>query len=305
MSRQTLVVPVDWKAVDNADENVLEGYASTFGNIDLQYDVVAKGAFKNTLARVKKGDVPYLADHMASVRNVLGTLVDASEDSKGLRIKVRFSGDADAQSIRQKMMEGHVTKMSIGYEPMQWRYETRGEKRVRVLEDVKLWEVSAVVFPANPQAVIERVKSAVHDTIDEAVQGAIAAGGDEREIKAAIADWAKAATVADAGDVTQGQDEVEQSTAPAEEPSSTDTHLETGEAHGDGAESEKGDGPDSLTLKYRQADNLLAGRDPDATADPVKYAGTAERLGLLEKWIEQSNREAELAEQLGELRGNR
>jgi len=304
MSRQTLVVPVDWKAADDED-NVLEGYASTFGNTDLQYDVVAKGAFKNSLGRVRKGEIPYLADHMASVRNVLGTLVDATEDSKGLRIKVRFAGDPDAQAIRQKMMEGHISKMSIGYEPMQWRYESRGEKRVRVLEDVKLWEVSAVVFPANPEAVIERVKSAVHDTIDEAVQGAVAAGGDEREIKAAIADWAKAATVADVGDVAGQLGEVEPPSDSSEESSST-PHLETGEAEGgDGAESQKGDGPDALTLMYRRADNLLAGRDPDATADPVKYAGTAERLGLLEKWMEQSHREAELTEQLAELRGSR
>ncbi|MFE9337759.1 HK97 family phage prohead protease [Streptomyces sp. NPDC007063] len=304
MSRQTLVVPVDWKAIDGDDENVLEGYASTFDNIDLQYDVVAKGAFKSTLSRVRKGEVPYLADHMASVRNVLGTIVDAVEDEKGLKIQVRFAGDADAQAIRQKMEEGHIRKMSIGYEPLQWRYETRGQKRVRVLEDVKLWEVSAVVFPANPEAVIERVKSAVHDTIDEAVQGAVAAGGDEREIKAAIADWAKASTVADVGDVAEQLGAVEPSSS--SEGSSSTPHLETGEAEGgDSAESQKGDGPDALTLMYRRADNLLAGRDPDATADPVKYAGTTERLGLLEKWMEQSHREAELTEQLAELRGSR
>lgn len=297
MSRQTLVVPVDWKAADD-EENVLEGYASTFGNMDLQYDVVAKGAFKNSIGRVKKGEVPYLADHMASVRNVLGTLVDATEDSKGLRIKVRFAGDPDAQAIRQKMMEGHISKMSIGYEPMQWRYETRGEKRVRVLEDVKLWEVSAVVFPANPEAVIERVKSVVQETIDAAVEGAVVAGGDAQEIKAAIAAWAKSATVADAGDTTDGTPgEVEPLGTSDEGSSSADdtTHLETGSAGDDeGAEPRKGHGPDSLTLKYRAADAVLAGRDPDEIADPVKLAGSMERLDLLDQWVKQASREADL-----------
>lgn len=298
MSRQTLVVPVEWKAADGDEDNVLEGYASTFGNIDLQYDVVAQGAFKNTLARVRKGEVPYLADHMASVRNVLGTLVEAVEDSKGLRIKVRFAGDADAQAIRQKMMEGHVNKMSIGYEPMQWRYESRGEKRVRVLEDVKLWEVSAVVFPANPEAVIERVKSAVQDTIDEAVQGAVAAGGDERQIKAAIAAWASDAAVTD---VVPGAAE------PPEQPQSKTgsalTHLDTEDA-GDteGAEPKPGDGPDSLTLKMHRADAVLAGRDPDEVADPITYAGTTARLDALSTWLTRSNREAELADELNRLR---
>lgn len=301
MSKQTLVVPVEWKA-DDEDANLLEGYASTFGNVDLQFDVVAQGAFKNTLARVRKGEVPLLADHMASVRNVLGTLVEASEDAKGLRIKARFASDPDAQAIRQKMLDGHVSKMSIGYEPMQWRYETRdNDTRVRVLEDVKLWEVSAVVFPANPEAVIDRVKSAVRETIDTVVAGAVASGGDEREIKAALSEWMSAATKDGAPGV------VEPPVPPDGKADSTaTTHLETGKtATPEGAEPGKGTGPDSLTLKMRQAENLLAGRDPDETADPVKVAGTATRLELLEDWLERSNREVELTDQLEELRNHR
>lgn len=301
MSRQTLVVPVEWKAADDED-NVMEGYASTFGNVDLQFDVVAKGAFKNTIGRVKKGEVPFLADHMASVRNVLGTLVDAQEDSKGLRIKVRFSEDADAQAIRQKMLGKHVNRMSIGYEPMQWRYETRGEQRVRVLEDVRLWEVSAVVFPANPEAVVQTVKSAVRDTIDTVVAGAVASGGDEREIKAALAEWMSGTVKGGAPGV------VEPPASPERKQGSTDTtHLDTEDAgQPEGAEPGKGErGPDSLTLKMRRADAVLAGRDPDEIADPVQLAGVTTRLDLLADWVKQATREAEPADGRDVFRGNR
>jgi HK97 family phage prohead protease len=297
---QTLVVPVEWKAADEDDENTLTGYASTFNNVDLQHDSVAKGAFKNTLGRVRNGEVPYLADHRASVRDVLGTLTDAIEDNKGLKIKVRFAKDADSQAIRQKMMDGHVRKMSIGYEPLQWRYETRGQKRVRVLEDVKLWEVSAVVFPANPAAVIQTVKSAVAETIDTVVAGAVAAGGDEAEIKAAIAAWGTLAPLTDQAPGTEEQ--------PGEPEKKTDTtpHLEKDDAGADkGAEPGKGEGPNSLTLLMHKADAVLAGRDPDEVADPVKYAGTSARLDALGDWVERNTRADELAEELASLRGNR
>lgn len=406
-----MLVPVEWKSADDGDENTLEGYASTFGNVDLQYDVVAKGAFKSTLNRVRNGEVPFLADHRASVRDVLGTLIDAVEDSKGLKIKVRFSDDADTQTIRQKMLGKHLRTMSIGYEPLQWRYETRGDERVRVLEDVRLWEVSAVVFPANPQAVIQRAKSAVRETVDQVVAGAVANGGDEREIKAALSDWltpdtqpttspdeppnqhdkgqhdtgegdgpegagevkgaigshktatstgawdgpanvarvpddASAATlramfawVDSTGDATSkssykfphhdvGSDgsvgaanvrgcqaaiavlnggrgganipsgdrrgvynhlarHLRDAGVDVPELASADSaHLETGDAPATGAEPGSGDGPDSLTLAMRRADAVLAGRDPDEVADPVKLAGLSARLDLLDEWVQ-------------------
>ncbi|MEV2277863.1 HK97 family phage prohead protease [Nocardiopsis sp. NPDC049922] len=305
MTRQTLIVPVEWKA-DDEDENTLTGYASTFGNVDLQYDTVAKGAFKNTLGRIRNRDVPYLADHIPSVRNVIGTLTDGAEDAKGLKIKVEFAKDADSQAIRQKMIDGHVRKMSIGYEPLQWRYETRGQNRVRVLEDVRLWEVSAVVFPANPQAIIQTVKSAVADAIDTVVAGAVAAGGDEAEVKALIASWgAQAPNLA--GDITPGDDTDESGQKPGGVDTKTTTpHLDTENAGaGGGAESSTDTGPDSLTLLMHKADAVLAGRDPDATTDPVQLAGIDARLEALDLFLQRHTRAEELADELATLRGSR
>jgi HK97 family phage prohead protease len=305
MTRQTLVVPVEWKAADTEDENTLIGYASTFGNVDLQYDVVAKGAFKNTLGRIRNREVPYLADHIASVRNVIGTLTEAEEDNKGLKIRVQFARDADSQAIRQKMIDGHVRKMSIGYEPLQWRYETRGQNRIRVLEDIRLWEVSAVVFPANPRAVIQTVKSAVAEAIDTVVAGAVAAGGDEAEIKALIADWGAQAPNP-AGDIDPGHDHDEPGRRPGDVDTKTTTpHLDTDAGAGGGAESTKDAGPDSLTLLMHKADAVLAGRDPDAMTDPVKQAGIDARLEALDISLQRHTRAEELADELAALRGHR
>ncbi|GAA0976063.1 HK97 family phage prohead protease [Nocardiopsis tropica] len=305
MNRQTLVVPVEWKAADDEDENTLVGYASTFGNVDLQYDTMQKGAFKNSLPRVVKGEVPYLADHVASVRNVIGTLTEAEEDNRGLKIKVKFATDADSQAIRQKMIDGHVRKMSIGYEPLQWRYETRGQNRVRVLEDVRLWEVSAVVFPANPQAVIQTVKSAVAEAIDTVVAGAVAAGGDEVELKALIASWG-AQSPNPAGGLAPSDSTDEPGTAPGTLVTKTTTpHLDTDAGADGGAELKTDTDPGSLTLLMHKADAVLAGRDPDATADPVKLAGVDARLEALDTFLQRHTRAEELADELAALRGDR
>jgi len=162
MSLETMVVAIEWKASD--DDQTLEGYASTFGNVDRQGDVVVKGAFKKTIANIKANGIPLLADHIPSTAHVLGTIFAAEEREGGLWIKARLSKAPSAQDVRTKLLEGHLKKMSIGYEAMDHAYEDRDGQRVRLLKEIKLWETSVVVMPANPQAAISRVKSVV-DTL--------------------------------------------------------------------------------------------------------------------------------------------
>src|SRR5699024_11634335 len=45
---ERMTVDIEWKAAAD-DDGTLEGYASTFGNVDLGQDVVEKGAFLDTI----------------------------------------------------------------------------------------------------------------------------------------------------------------------------------------------------------------------------------------------------------------
>ena len=158
-----LVVPIEWKA-DSAEggASTLVGYASTFGNVDLGGDVVMPGAFTKSIQTIKANGIPLLADHMASTAALLGTIYDAQEDTKGLIIRARISQAPSAQDTAVKLREGHLSKLSIGYETMEDAYvEMDDGRKVRELRDVKLWETSVVVFPMNPAAAISRVKSLV------------------------------------------------------------------------------------------------------------------------------------------------
>src|SRR5688572_26543434 len=131
-----LFAPTEWKAADASGS--LVGYASTFGNVDLGGDVVAPGAFAQSLAAVNVAGLPLLADHMATTDRVLGTIFHAEENDHGLVIRARFASTDDAQRVRTKMLEGHLSKLSIGYEALDDHIEDRDGQRVRVLDRVRL-----------------------------------------------------------------------------------------------------------------------------------------------------------------------
>lgn len=150
-------VPVAWKAAGGGN---LEGYASTFGNVDLGGDLIEPGAFARTIVEDIRGDgIPLLADHAASVGSVLGTIHDAQETREGLTIRAELSSAASVQDVRAKLLERHLRSLSIGYQAVQFRYADNDGQQVRVLEQVKLFEVSVVVFPMNEQARIVTAKT--------------------------------------------------------------------------------------------------------------------------------------------------
>lgn len=255
-------LPDEWKAEANAnDGNTLIGYASTFGNVDLGGDVVMPGAFtKSTTAiNAKGGGIPLLADHVAETASVLGTINGAFEDDHGLVIKARISQAPSAQDTAVKLREGHLSKLSIGYETMNDSYEDRDGVKVRLLEDVKLWETSVVVFPMNPEATVSRMK-----TLFEGL-----GAGPER--KALLADL-------EAKDIADGLLEGNNTDPPAKGPD------EPKAAQTPSADDESAAAPDEGASGHYdkwESRALLAGR-PVEEVDPVRRARLSQLLTLNE-----------------------
>lgn len=139
----------------------VSGYASVFGVIDLHGDIIAPGAFRKTIAeRVPAGKIKLLNSHIASAEHTIGTIVDAREDEVGLFFRAELSSTALAQEIRTKMNEGHLGAASIGFDIIDAVWEERDGEMIRVIREVKLYEISVVPFPANEMAGI-RAKSAL------------------------------------------------------------------------------------------------------------------------------------------------
>ena len=137
------------------DSRTLEGYASTYGNEDRDGDIIRAGAFASAVDKIKNEGLPFLADHSPSLGNVLGTIVDAVEDDKGLYIKVKFADTPDVEPIYQKAKQGHLNRMSVGFMVLDAEPMAKG----LLIKQADLLEVSLVAIPANPKATVLSVKN--------------------------------------------------------------------------------------------------------------------------------------------------
>ena len=150
-----MTVPVEWKAASGGDPGELSGHASVFGNVDAGGDVVLPGAFRKTLAdwSRSKQPLPLIADHDLSTGGVIGSVAEAKEDQVGLWVRARFSSDSKAQSVRTKMIEGHLKGMSFTYETVKHYMGQVAGKSARFLQELKLFEATVTPFPMNALAV--------------------------------------------------------------------------------------------------------------------------------------------------------
>jgi HK97 family phage prohead protease len=142
------------------EEGILEGFASTFGNVDLGDDIMEKGAFKKTLSE-NKGIVPILADHNPSSQ--IGWNLEAKETSEGLwvrgQIELKTQLGQEKYALAKKALEiGAKMGLSIGYSPVKVEFNT-DKPGIRRIKEVKLWEYSLVTFPMNQDAMVTAAKS--------------------------------------------------------------------------------------------------------------------------------------------------
>jgi uncharacterized protein len=147
---------LELKAVN--DDGTFNGYGSVFGVVDSYQEVVARGAFTESLSEMQaKGrPVPVLWQHRSG--EPIGAWTDLKEDEKGLF----GAGELLIKEVRQAT-EAHalmkrrvVTGLSIGY----WVRESSVDEvtGIRTLKKLDLVEISLVTFPANDDARVDAVK---------------------------------------------------------------------------------------------------------------------------------------------------
>jgi len=160
------------KSLDDAT-GIIEGYASTFGNVDLGGDVVEKGAFKKTLKEQK--DVPILWQHYSD--EVIGVTLDAKEDDYGLYVKGQINLDVQKGREAYSLIKmGAIKGFSIGYSTVKDLWD----QGARHLKELKLFEWSPVTFPMNTAAVCTGVKSLPE--LDNAIERLIKAADEKPEL---------------------------------------------------------------------------------------------------------------------------
>lgn len=141
-----------------SDDGVFNGYGSVFGVVDSYNEIVAPGAFAESLAEIaaKGRPVPVLWQHRSD--QPVGIYTSLSEDDRGLKVEGRLILDvARAKESHALMKAGAVSGLSIGYYVRESSYDEK--TGVRTLTRLDLVEVSLVTFPANDAARIDTIKS--------------------------------------------------------------------------------------------------------------------------------------------------
>lgn len=152
--------PFELKAIDEA-KRTFRGLASTWQE-DLGGDVIHRGAFARTLEHWRRSGkvMPLIDQHnYGSVRSVVGKMITAEETDAGLDSEWEIIEGPDGDEILRRVKGGYVDSLSIGYEAVKWEMEREEGaepwEATRHLKEVKLYEVSVVIWPMNPGAVID------------------------------------------------------------------------------------------------------------------------------------------------------
>lgn len=151
MFRKSLsLVECDIKLESNSAR--FSGYASTFGKVDLQGDMIMKGAYSETLR--KHGMPKMLLQHESSSLPI-GKWMSLKEDDHGLLVEGEFTpGLGRAEETRAALKHGTVDGLSIGYLLQKGDYEDGPEGRV-IHRVSRLLEISVVTFPADTAARVD------------------------------------------------------------------------------------------------------------------------------------------------------
>lgn len=149
-------VPFDVKAVN--DDGTFTGYASVFGVKDSHDEIVAPGAFADSIADWgTRGKMPpILWQHRSG--EPIGVHTVMREDGAGLYIEGRLAIDdvQRAKEARALLKMGAINGISIGFITREDSFDR--VSGIRTLKRVDLWENSIVTFPANPAAQVTGIK---------------------------------------------------------------------------------------------------------------------------------------------------
>ena len=152
-NRETRDFETTFEIREEGDGMTFVGYAAKFDqpseNLGGFVEYVERGAFSRSLK--SRNDVMLLWNHdagqpLASTRS--GTM-KLTEDEVGLRVEAKLPQTTLGKDMAILLREGIVGKMSFGFNVIKDSWNSEGNERR--LKSVRLFEVSAVVWPAYSQ----------------------------------------------------------------------------------------------------------------------------------------------------------
>lgn len=170
--------------ITKADEvqGIVEAYTSVMGNVDYGDDVITNGSYIKTIAeRALNGKVRVLDNHNSrSTEDAIARIIEIKEvkrkdlpaemllkypDATGA-LKCTWQHDLEdpkSLAVFRRIMKKFIDEYSIGFEIMKAEYRdvmtTGGMRTIRFITEIKLYEVSPVIFAMNDATMTAGVKS--------------------------------------------------------------------------------------------------------------------------------------------------
>ena len=139
--------------MDGEGGKLMVGHAAVFNQKSLPMfgfqEQVISGAFKKT---IKESDIRALWNHNPDRvlgRNKAGTL-DLEEDKRGLAVKITPPETQWANDLRESIRRKDVSQMSFAFRTIKDSWHMEDGIPTRNLEEVRLFDVSPVTYPAYP-----------------------------------------------------------------------------------------------------------------------------------------------------------
>ena len=155
------VAHAEFKAVDD-ESRIIAGLASTKFE-DRMEEIIEPSAYKKSLRSFVKNGV-ILAFHDS--RRPVGTPVEASITDVGLHLKVKIGeGTQETEEAWQNIKQKMIKAFSVGFRTLKSKWvEVKAAaeevpRKIRVITDLELYEVSIVTIPANRQSLFSVSKS--------------------------------------------------------------------------------------------------------------------------------------------------
>lgn len=197
MSKYEIKSGYEIKDMDNSRREVAV-YLAKFGNVDSDNDVIQKGAFKKSIQErgpetSSNRKIAFLRHH--DWEKQIGVFSKLQEDDNGLFAVGRLGTSTMGEDAWRDYQDGIIKEHSVGFQRVsdktKWVKDTSNPMGgFTLLQEVKLWEGSAVTFGANELTnVVEIMKSETKktyiDKISEDLQTVIKAlvngkGSDDR-----------------------------------------------------------------------------------------------------------------------------
>lgn len=157
-------VPFEIKSFDE-EGRTFTGLPATW-DVDLDKEQFVKGCWKKSIEEwrnAKRQRPIYLLDQHKhdSIMHAYGQVIDLAETPEGLEAKFSIIDGPDGERFANRLKNGIVRSLSVGFQTLQ---SSKGhdmidgiKQEIRLLKEVKLFEISAVLWGAQPGAMIDAV----------------------------------------------------------------------------------------------------------------------------------------------------